>query len=85
MVAGKTTAEHATPNALSRSVPIAFTGPGFVVGRYERLARTVDIAPTLAALLGITRASRSTERHSTRPSSRNARLLSKSVEIRWEP
>ena len=36
-------------------MPIAFTGPGFVVGRYERLARTVDIAPTLAACcIGVT-------------------------------
>lgn len=51
--AGKASAEHGTPNALSRAVPIAFTGPGFAIGRHERLARTVDIAPTLAAYLGI--------------------------------
>ncbi|HEX4684786.1 MAG TPA: alkaline phosphatase family protein [Gemmatimonadaceae bacterium] len=51
---GKTTAEHGTPNALDLSVPIAFIGRDVVKGRYERLVRTVDIAPTLAMLLGIT-------------------------------
>lgn len=51
---GKSTAEHGTPNALDLSVPIAFIGPGVVKGRYGRLVRTVDIAPTLAMLIGIT-------------------------------
>jgi len=51
--AGKTTAEHGTPNALDLSVPISFIGANVAVGRYERLVRTVDIAPTLAMLLGI--------------------------------
>jgi len=46
-------AEHGTPNALSLSVPIAFMGPGVAAGRYNRLVRAVDIAPTLAALIGI--------------------------------
>ncbi len=50
---GKTTAEHGTSNALSLSVPISFTGYGIANGRYERLVRTVDIAPTLATLIGI--------------------------------
>ena len=50
---GKTTAEHGTPNALSRSVPIAFMGAGVAKGRYDRLVRTVDIAPTLAMLIGV--------------------------------
>ena len=64
--AGKTTAEHSTPMALTLSVPIAFMGPGFVAGRYDRLVRTVDIAPTLALLLSITRpGERSTASHST--------------------
>jgi hypothetical protein len=51
--AGKSSAEHGTPNALSLSVPISFMGPGVRNGRYDRLIRTVDIAPTLAQLLGI--------------------------------
>jgi hypothetical protein len=47
-------AEHGTPNALSLSVPISFIGASVANGRYERLIRAVDIAPTLAALIGIT-------------------------------
>lgn len=50
---GKTTAEHGTPNALDLSVPISFIGANVAKGRYERLVRTVDIAPTLAMLIGI--------------------------------
>lgn len=50
---GKPTAEHGTPNALGLHIPIAFVGAGVVNGRYDRLARSVDIAPTLAMLLGI--------------------------------
>jgi predicted AlkP superfamily pyrophosphatase or phosphodiesterase len=50
---GKTTAEHGTPNALDLAVPISFIGAGIAQGRYERLVRTVDIAPTLAMLIGI--------------------------------
>jgi predicted AlkP superfamily pyrophosphatase or phosphodiesterase len=45
--------EHGTPNADDLSVPIAFMGPGIGAARYDRLVRTVDIAPTLAKLLGI--------------------------------
>jgi len=47
-------AEHGTPNADDLSVPIAFMGAGIAPGRHDRLVRTVDIAPTLAKLLGIT-------------------------------
>jgi hypothetical protein len=50
---GKSTAEHATPNALTLSVPISFIGAAIPTGRHERLVRTVDIAPTLAALIGV--------------------------------
>lgn len=50
---GRTTAEHGTPNALDLAVPISFSGAGVSNGRYERLVRTVDIAPTLAMLIGI--------------------------------
>jgi predicted AlkP superfamily pyrophosphatase or phosphodiesterase len=50
---GKTIAEHGTPNALDLSVPIAFIGASVAQGRYERLVRTVDIAPTLAMLIGV--------------------------------
>ena len=50
---GKSTAEHGTPNAMSLSVPISFIGASIPAGRHERLVRTVDIAPTLAALIGV--------------------------------
>lgn len=50
---GKPTAEHGTPNAMTLSVPISFIGAAIPTGRHERLVRTVDIAPTLAALIGV--------------------------------
>lgn len=34
-------------------VPIIFFGPQFRSGRYDTFVRTVDIAPTLAKVLGI--------------------------------
>ena len=34
-------------------VPIIFSGFGIVPGQYNNFVRTVDIAPTLAALLGV--------------------------------
>jgi arylsulfatase A-like enzyme len=46
-------AHHGTAAAENRSVPIAFVGAGIPAARIERVVRTVDIAPTLAALLGI--------------------------------
>jgi predicted AlkP superfamily pyrophosphatase or phosphodiesterase len=50
---GRAIGEHGTPNADDLSVPIAFMGAGVTPGRHDRLVRTVDIAPTLAKLLGI--------------------------------
>ncbi len=50
---GKSTAEHGTPSALTLSVPISFIAASIPPGRHERLVRTVDIAPTLAALIGV--------------------------------
>lgn len=47
-------ATHGTPNQLDAWVPIVFAGPTFKPGRYTREVHTVDIAPTLAAALGIT-------------------------------
>lgn len=50
---GSTTASHGTPHYYDRHVPIAFIGPGIDAGVYDERVRTVDIAPTVAALLGI--------------------------------
>ncbi|HEU4698705.1 MAG TPA: alkaline phosphatase family protein [Gemmatimonadales bacterium] len=44
---------HGTPNAADVGVPIIFAGPGIPARRDERVVRTVDIAPTLAAILGV--------------------------------
>jgi len=44
---------HGTTNLPDLTVPIAFMGAGIPALRVERVARTVDIGPTLAALLGI--------------------------------
>ncbi|HTY06999.1 MAG TPA: alkaline phosphatase family protein [Gemmatimonadales bacterium] len=45
--------EHGSGNAEDIEVPIAFFGSGVPVKRVDRPARTVDIGPTLAALLGV--------------------------------
>ncbi len=44
---------HASPYAYDRRVPLVFFGPGVEPGRVEGAAATVDIAPTLAARLGV--------------------------------
>ena len=50
---GSLGAEHGGANAEDIEVPIAFFGTGVPVRRVDRPPRTVDIAPTLAAILGI--------------------------------
>ena len=45
-------ATHGSPYDQDAHVPIIFYGPGTRPGRYTAFTRTVDIAPTLAALLG---------------------------------
>lgn len=44
-------AQHGTPHMQDTHVPILFYGPPFKPGRYPGFARTVDMAPTLAAAL----------------------------------
>ncbi|MGH7524648.1 MAG: alkaline phosphatase family protein [Gemmatimonadales bacterium] len=44
---------HGTTNPDDVTVPIVFRVPGTPAARVERPARTVDIAPTLASILGI--------------------------------
>ena len=45
---------HESPYDYDRHVPLIFWGPGITGAWYDREVRTVDIAPTVAALLGIT-------------------------------
>ena len=44
---------HGTTNPDDVQVPIIFRIPGTAAARVERVVRTIDIAPTLAAVLGI--------------------------------
>ena len=50
---GQLGAEHGATNHDDVAVPIAFLGPGIPAQRVDRPVSTVDIAPTLAALLGV--------------------------------
>lgn len=44
---------HGTPYEYDTHVPLLFWGPDFKAGRHAEKARVADIAPTLAALLGL--------------------------------
>ena len=50
----RTLAQHGSTAPLDLTVPIAFLGPGIRPQRSTRVVRTVDIAPTLAAFIGVT-------------------------------
>ena len=51
---GPVVAMHGSPWRFDTHVPIIFTGPGIQPGRVHRLVHPVDVAPTIAALLGMT-------------------------------
>jgi hypothetical protein len=44
---------HGTPHDYDAKVPIVLIGPSFRTGRYSDMVRVVDIAPTLAHVLGV--------------------------------
>jgi predicted AlkP superfamily pyrophosphatase or phosphodiesterase len=48
-------AMHGSPWGYDQHVPLIFAGPGVEPGRHEDLVHPVDVAPTLAALLGLPR------------------------------
>lgn len=50
---GTTYATHGSPNDADTNVPVLLWGRAFRPGRYPRFARVVDIAPTLAEVLGV--------------------------------
>ena len=52
--AGGLDAEHGSANPEDIAVPIAFYGAGIPARRVERRVSTVNIGPTLAALIGVT-------------------------------
>lgn len=47
-------AQHGSPNDTDARVPIIFYGRTIRRGRYAEFARVVDMAPTLAAIIGVT-------------------------------
>lgn len=56
------TATHGSPYSYDTNVPTIIMGPGVTAGRYYEAATPADIAPTLSALLGITKPSNATGR-----------------------
>jgi predicted AlkP superfamily pyrophosphatase or phosphodiesterase len=50
---GNSIATHGSPYDQDAFVPIIFYGAGVKPGRYSGFTRTVDMAPTLAAILGV--------------------------------
>lgn len=44
---------HGTPHDYDAHVPVIFYGPPFKAGKYDEFARVVDMAPTLAQVLGV--------------------------------
>lgn len=50
---GYATGIHGGPHDYDAHVPVIFYGPSFVPGRYDEFARVVDIAPTLARVIGV--------------------------------
>jgi arylsulfatase A-like enzyme len=50
---GWSVATHGTPHDYDSHVPLIFYGPPFRPGRYDGFVRTIDLAPTLAAALGV--------------------------------
>ncbi|HEY3287541.1 MAG TPA: alkaline phosphatase family protein [Gemmatimonadaceae bacterium] len=49
-----TYATHGMPHDSDAQVPVVFWGAGVRAGAYRDVVRTVDLAPTLAAILGVT-------------------------------
>jgi predicted AlkP superfamily pyrophosphatase or phosphodiesterase len=52
--AWETQAPHGSPNDYDSHVPLLFYGPWFTPGTYSQFSRVVDLAPTLAAVIGVT-------------------------------
>jgi predicted AlkP superfamily pyrophosphatase or phosphodiesterase len=55
---GVKSATHGSPHDYDTHVPVIFYGPPFKPGRYPARVRVVDMAPTLAAVLGVAPAER---------------------------
>jgi predicted AlkP superfamily pyrophosphatase or phosphodiesterase len=53
LVHGKIGSGHGTPYDYDTHVPVIFNAPGLEHAIYDRRISTVDIAPTIAAMLGV--------------------------------
>jgi len=45
---------HGSPHDYDTHVPLIFAGPGITPGQFDQRVYTIDVAPTLAALIGLT-------------------------------
>jgi arylsulfatase A-like enzyme len=70
--AGVFYATHGSPHDYDAHVPVIFYGPWFERGRYTNMVRVVDMAPTLAQVLGV----RPTEEL-------DGRVLAQALRKRW--
>jgi arylsulfatase A-like enzyme len=61
-LARKTGTDHGEPYSYDQHVPLAFYGSGFRAGVYREQVEPVDLAPTLAVMLGINKPTSSTGR-----------------------
>ena len=50
---GGIVATHGSPYDFDSHVPLIFYGDGVKPGKYPEFVRTVDLAPTLAAIAGV--------------------------------
>jgi hypothetical protein len=50
---GGNIASHGSPRDYDSHVPLIFAGAGITPGKRSQFVRTVDLAPTLAQLLGV--------------------------------
>ena len=50
---GRAGTTHGTPHNYDAHIPLVFMGPGIVPGRYHQHTALNDLAPTLAAMLGV--------------------------------
>jgi predicted AlkP superfamily pyrophosphatase or phosphodiesterase len=70
---GKAIADHGAPYSYDQHVPMAFYGPAFKPGVYREQVEPIDLAPTLAVMLGI-----------NKPTSATGRVLTEAIAQRSE-
>ena len=69
----KAIAEHGAPYSYDQHVPLAFYGPAFKPGVYRDQVEPIDLAPTLAVMLGL-----------NKPTSSTGNVLTEAISQRFE-